>query len=101
MEEFENWPDCELDSLARVVPDVIDVLVSPSRVITELCEVSPVGLMWNLWNRSPFLSTKKSAHSCTDKQEEMRYEGSPVEALPLSRRRLTPLTPMQNSYTPF
>ena len=45
MEEFENWPDCEPDSLARVVPDVIDVLVSPSRVITELCEVSPVGLM--------------------------------------------------------
>ena len=31
----------------------------------------------------------------------MRYEGSPVMAPPLSRRRMTPPTPMQNSYTCF
>ena len=31
----------------------------------------------------------------------MRYEGSPVKAAPLSRRRMTPPTLMQNSYTSF
>ena len=31
----------------------------------------------------------------------MRYERSPVKAPPLSRRRMTPPTPMQNSYTSF
>ena len=29
------------------------------------------------------------------------YEGSPVKAPPLSRRRMTPPTPVQNSYTSF
>ena len=56
----------------------------------------PVGLMWNLWNRSPFLSPTKCAHCCTDKQEEMRYEGAQVKASPLSRRRMTLPTPMQS-----
>ena len=37
----------------------------------------------------------------TDTKEEMRYEGSPVKAPPLSRRRMTPPTPMQNSQTSF
>ena len=44
---------------------------------------------------------KKRAHCGTDTQEEMRYEGSPVKAPQLSRRRMTPPTPMQNSYTFF
>ena len=41
LEEFENWSDCEPDSCAhvRVVPDVTDVPVSPSSVVTELCDV--------------------------------------------------------------
>ena len=51
----------------------------------------PVALVGNLWNRSPFLFSKKRAHFCTDRQEEMRYEGSPVMAPPLSRRRMTQL----------
>ena len=38
---------------------------------------------------------------CPDTQEEMRYEGSPVKAPPLSRRRMTPPTPVQNSKTSF
>ena len=47
----------------------------------------PVALIVNLWNRSPFSFSKKRAHCCTDTQEEMRYEGSPVivvESLPRS-----------------
>ena len=31
----------------------------------------------------------------------MRYEGSHVKAPPITRRRMTPPTPMQNSYTSF
>ena len=39
----EDLSDCEPDSCAhvRVVPDVIDVFVSPTSVVTELYEVSP------------------------------------------------------------
>ena len=48
-----------------------------------------------------FSLSKNCAHCCTDTQEETRYEGSPVKALPLPRRRMTPPTPMQNSYTSF
>ena len=43
LEEFESWSGCDLDSRARVrvVPDVTDVAVSLSSVVTELCDVSP------------------------------------------------------------
>ena len=43
----------------------------------------------------------KRAHCGTDTQEEMRCEGLLVKAHPLSRRRMTPPAPMQNSYTFF
>ena len=43
LEEPEDLSGRELVSgeLVRVVPDVTDVLVSPSSVVTELCDVSP------------------------------------------------------------
>ena len=63
--------------------------------------VSPVARIEILWNRSPFSFPTKRAHSRAVTQEEMRYEGSPVKAPPSSRRRMTPPTPMQNSYTSF
>ena len=53
---------------------------------------SHVALTVNLWNRSPFLSPN-SVHF------EMRYESSQVIALPMTRRRMTPPAPVQNSYT--
>ena len=42
----EDLSDREPDSCAhvRVVPDVADVLVSPSSVVTELCDVSSLWL---------------------------------------------------------
>ena len=45
--------------------------------------------------------SKKRAHSCTVTQEEMRFEGQQVKAPPLSRRRMMPPTPLQNSYSSF
>ena len=39
--------------------DLSDVLVSPSSVVTEFVTVSSVARSGNLWNRSPFLSSKK------------------------------------------
>ena len=76
---------CEL---VRVVPDVTDLFVSPSSVVTDMCEVSPCCSDWE------FVEPQCTVFS--DKQEETRYEGSPVKVLPFSRRRMTPPTPMQN-----
>ena len=68
-------------------------------MVTELCDVSPCGSDWELVEPQSCSFSKKRAHCGTDTQGEMRYEGSPVKALPLSRRRMTPPTPMQNSNT--
>ena len=92
---------CEL---VRAVPggsDVIDGLVSPWSVITELCDVSPCRSDWEFVESQSFAFSKKRAHCCTDKRKEMRYEGSTVITPPLSRRRMTPPTPVQNPYTAF
>ena len=48
-----------------------------------------------------FSFSEKRAHCSTVTQEEMRYEGSPLKALPLSRRRMTTPTPVQDSYNSF
>ena len=56
--------------------------------------VSPVARIGNLWNRSPFLSPAVA-------QEEMRFEGPQVKALPLSRKRMMPPTPLQNPNSSF
>ena len=102
MGEPDDLSDRELVSceLVRVVPDVTDVLVSPSSVVTEMCEVSPCCSDWEFVEPQSFLSRKR-ALCCTDKQEEMRYEGSPVKAPPVSTRRMTPPSPVQNSYASF
>ena len=60
-----------------------------------------VALVGKMLNRSPFLSPQKRAHCCTVTQEETRYESSQVKALPLSRRRMMPPTPLQNSNDTF
>ena len=61
LEEPEDRSDREPVSceLVRVVPDVIDVPVFPSSVVTELCDgfffFARIG---NVWNRSPSLSPR-------------------------------------------
>ena len=104
MEELEDLSDSEPASceLVRVVPcvsDVIDVPVSPSSVVTELSDVPPCCIDWELLEPQFFSFSKKRVHWCTDMQEEMRYEGSPVITPPHSRRSMTPPAPVQNSYT--
>ena len=84
-----------------LVSDVIDVPVSPSSLITELCDVSSCRSDGEFVEPQSFSFFKKRAHCCTDTREEMRYEGSTVMTPPLSRRRMTPPTPVQNSYTSF
>ena len=56
---------------------------------------------WEFVEPQSFSCSEKRAHSRTVAQEEMRFEGSPVKAPPLSRRRMTPPTPLQNSYSSF
>ena len=92
MEKLDELSECGPVScaLVRVVPDVTDVIVSPSSVVTEFCDVL---------QSSSF--SKKRALCNISTQEEMRYEGSQVKALPITRRRITPPTPVQNSYTSF
>ena len=92
-----------LDSCAhlRVVPEVTDVLVSLSSVVTEFCEVSACCSDWEDVVPQSFSFCKMRAFCCASAQEEMRYEGSQGKAPPMARRRMTPSTPLQNSYAFF
>ena len=69
---------------------VIDVLVSPSSVVTEFCDG------FSCCSGQEFFGA-----DCTVTQEEVRYESSQVKAPPLSRRRMMPPTPLQSSYSSF
>ena len=82
LEKFENWSDCESGSsaLVRVIPDVTDVSVSPSSVVTELCDVSSCCSDWELVESQSFSFSQKRAHCCTSTQEGMRYESPPLKA---------------------
>ena len=79
----------------RVVPDVTDVPASFSSVVTELCDAC--GSDWEFVEAPSIYFSKKRAHCGTDTQEEMKYEGSPVKAPPLSRK-MTPPAPMQAKF---
>ena len=92
LEKHEDLSDCEPDSCAhvRVVPDVTDVLVPPSPVVTEFCEISSCCSEWADVFPQSFSFSKKRALCCTGTHDEMRYEGSQRKALPMTRRRMTP-----------
>ena len=68
LDDFKCWSGCEPDSRARVrkVPDVNDVLVSPSSVVTELCDVSSCCSDWEFVEPQSFSFSKKRVW--------MRYE---------------------------
>ena len=65
--------------LVRVVLDVTDMLVSPSSVVTEFCDVSSMCSDREFVEPRSFTFSKKRARCCTETQEEMRYEGSLCE----------------------
>ena len=101
MEKFEDLSEFQPDTcaLVRVVLDVTDLLVFPSSVVTEFCEVfSCCSDCEEVVPHSLFLTR---AHCCTSTQEGMRYESPPVKAPPLSRRRMMPPALLQNSNETF
>ena len=77
MEDCENWSDCELDSRARVrmVPDVTDVTVSPSSVVTELCDCSSCCSDWDFVEPQSFLP-KAGLDSYAGRDEVLRFTGA-------------------------
>ena len=64
LEKHVDLSDGELDSCAHVhvVPDVIDVLVSPSSVVTELCEVFSCSSDWEDVAPPSFFFLQKNEH---------------------------------------
>ena len=71
LDKPEDLSDCELASceLVRAVldgRDVTDVPVSPSSVITELCDVSPCRSGWEFVEPQSFSFSKKRAHCRAD-----------------------------------
>ena len=56
---------------------------------------------WECVEPQSFSFSTKRAHCCTITQDEMRYESTQVKAPPLSRRRMRPPTPLQNSNSSF
>ena len=89
--------------MVRVVLDVT-VLVSFSSVVTEFCDVLSLRSDRARIRGTEvlfFVSQKRALCVTTSTQEEMRYEGSQVKASPISKRRMTPPTPMQKPYTSF
>ena len=73
-----------------MVSDVTDVPVSPSSVVTGFYNGFSCSSDW-----------EDVEHCCTSTQEEMRYGCSQVKAPPLSRGRMMPPTPLQNSNDTF
>ena len=70
-------------------------------MVTELCDGLSLSSDWEDVVPQSLSFSKTRALCCTSTQEEMRYEGSPVKAPPITRRRMTPPTPLQNLYTSF
>ena len=70
-----------------MVPDVTDVLVSPSSVVTEFCDGFSCFSDWEFVELQSFYFSKKRAHSCAVTQEEMRFEEPQVKAPPAIEKK--------------
>ena len=103
LQKAEDLSDYELDSRAQVhvVPDVTDVLVSPTCVVTEFCDGFSCCSDWADVEPQSCSFSEERAHCVTCAQEERRYESSQVKASPISRSRMRPPTPLQNSNDAF
>ena len=103
LQKAEDLSDYELDSRAQVhvVPDVTDVLVSPTCVVTEFCDGFSCCSDWEDVEPQSFSFSEERAHCFTCAQEERMYESSQVKASPISRSRMRPPTPLQNSNDAF
>ena len=63
---------------------VTDVPVSPSSVVTEVCDGFSLGSDGELLEQYSFSFSKRRAHLWTVVQEQMRYESSSAKAPPPS-----------------
>ena len=86
----------------RVVLDVA-VFVSYSSVVTEFCDVLSLRSdRAKIRGTSVLFFVPKKRTLCfTSTQQEIRDQGSRVKTPPITRRRMTPPTPLQNPYTSF
>ena len=100
MDKPEDLSDCEPETRvdASVVLDVTAVPVSPSSVVSELCDGFSCGSDLDFMEPQSFSFFKKRLHSWTVAQKEMWSEEPQVKAPSISRRRMMPPTPLQNSY---
>ena len=87
LDKPEDMSDCEPETRVDV-PDVADVPVSPSLVVTEFCDGCSCCSDREFVEPHSFSFSKKRAHSWTVTQEEMRCEVSQVKAPPLSGKRM-------------
>ena len=77
---------------------VIDVLVSPSSVVTECWGGVSLDSDWEFVEPRSFSCSNERSVVLEENREEMSYEGTPVNAPPASRRRIMPPTPQQGSH---
>ena len=71
--ELDDSSDRELVSceLVRVVPDVSDVVVSSSSVVTEMCKDSPCCSDWDVVEPQSSSFSKKRALCCSAGRDEI------------------------------
>ena len=82
-----------------VVLVVAVVHVSPSSVVTEVCDGFSFVSDWEFVEPQSFSLSKKRSSVLEESQGEMGYEGSPVKARSNTRRRIMPTTPQQISFS--
>ena len=89
--------DSEAGTSVPVVPVVLVVPVSPSSVVTEVCDGFSLDSDWEFVEPQSFSFSQKRSSVLEENPGEMGYEGSPVKAPPPSRRRIIPPTPKGGS----
>ena len=92
MEDLGELLDCDPGTRMEglVVQVVIHVLVYPSSVATEFSDEVSGESDWELVETQSSSFSKECSLDWADSQEEVRCEGSPVNAPPPSRRRMMP-----------
>ena len=101
LENPHDLSDCELETRTEVsaVLVVTDVLVSPSSVVTECWDGVSLDSDWEFVEPQSFSFSKKRSVVWKENRGEMSYRGTPVKALPNTRRTMMPPTPQQSSHS--
>ena len=64
-----------------------------------MCEGVSSDSGWEFVELQSFSFSRKRAIVCVENQEDMSYEGTPVKAPPVIRRKMMLPTPQQSSYS--